>query len=140
MVFIISGSSLPTHYYSHVLPQGTRPAQVSFNNTRTPDPSDYIASCHHRHTSPPLPFSSLTYRTPGSSATPSTKIWNSTSTTTATSSYQFLAKWKIILGCMLLSMGPCELHPPQGVPTMTTDRKAHPEGGCSITLLTGYVG
>ena len=53
---------------------------------------------------------------------------------------KFLSKWKIILGCMLFSLGPCELHTPPGVPAMTTDRKAHPEDGCNVDLFTGYVG
>ena len=52
---------------------------------------------------------------------------------------KFLAKWKIILGCTLLSLGLCKLHP-QGFPAMMTDRKANPERGCNVNLFTGYVG
>ena len=52
---------------------------------------------------------------------------------------KFLAKWKIILGCTLLSLGLCKLHP-QGFPAMMTDRKANPESGCNVNLFTGYVG
>ena len=67
-VFTTSGFLLPTQQNprapTSTSPRHTTRPSVNRQHSHPPDPSSFcIASRHHRRNAPPLPFSSLTYRT-----------------------------------------------------------------------------